>query len=378
LLDFEEEEGRVDQEMHWATQSDSEIASEVKRALRRLDDKKKDLDSSIQDQRDRKDHLLAIIEGRIKPAAVDLPEEQAADFKTKLRLRVKGVRGIAIEKAREDLPPVEEKIEGMERKAQGLEAKMEVTEERGAGASRDLTELIEAIKQQRILLRRASSLQREISGTISLFGWRNPYSLAEKCFQEGLIARRRLERQTFSLRMRKEEVADLTSRIQKVKGELKSTLGDAYEGSLIPIVFKEGRSPQGRRFMQDELTLSDVRSLDLVDKISHHKATGRKADRLSSVLLDHRTYISDSLLGIASLCQQRAYAERLARVTAAKERAANALLEEKMEVFHQILAVGESCRELGQLTRSYVEADREMGPVKERAVATLGEARSDL
>ena len=133
-LDFEEEGRRTEDELHWAIQQEDTVNRESRRALREIDENRKSISAEMDNLEQQEEQLLGIIEGKIKPSAVDLPQEEAQDFKTKLRLRVKGVRGIAIEKARNDLVPIEERIEALRTRTKGLDSKAEALESATAKA----------------------------------------------------------------------------------------------------------------------------------------------------------------------------------------------------------------------------------------------------
>ncbi len=378
LLDFDAEEKLIDEEMHWASKSESEVASDTKRALRKLDDKRKDLDSQMQDLQQRRDNLIDIIEGRVRPSLVDLPEEEAQDFRTKLRLRVKGVRGIAIERAREDLIPVEEDIEKTEERIERLKAETKPANEKGSKALKALADLGRSIREQRRLLRRARSAVEGISRTTDVFGSYNPYLLTRKTLEEVMISRRKLERKEASVQKRREEIAGVEQRVRDVKEELNSVLGEAYEASLMPLIFKDGRSPRGRRFVQNELTLQDVESLDLSSKIAHHKSMGRRADRFSPVLWEHRNFISQSLRRIARLCELRVYTDRLLKIASNMESAARTSLRAKVETHDQILNSAEGCGEVLDLLSTYLEMKEATLRKKRKVEKTLDRFRSNL
>lgn len=378
LLDFNGEEKRLEKELHWATESDSRVGSEMKKALRRQDERKKNLESILHNLQTRREHLLGIIAGSIRPSAVDLPDMEADDFRTRLRLRMKGVRGIAIEKAKEEIVPLEEEIEKTEKAIQRVQDKVKPIEKRKAEGVKAFSELVKSIREQRSTLRHASSTSGEISDMTNLFGWYNPYLLARKGLEEVMIAGHKLDQQIFSLKRREEEIADLDKQIEGMKKELKAPLGEAYDVSLMPIVFKDGRSPRGKRFLKNELTVDDVESLDLPNKISHPKTLKRKADRFSSVLWNHRNFILESLLQIGHLCQLRVYYLRLLAMTRNDEKVVRESLDVKIQILHRIIKAAENCGKLAELISTYMEKKEEGIRKKEHATGILERVRSNL
>lgn len=364
--------------MHWASEQESQVSSERKRTLRGLEEERRTLNSELEDLQKQTDHLLAIIEGKVKPSAVDLPEEEAADFRTKLRLRVKGVRGIAIEKARADLIPIEGKIEGIEGKLEGLEERSAATENRSAEALKAVERVGEAIRRQRDALRELRRVSDEISGVTGLLGWQNPYLLFRKSLEEIMIASRKLDGKHASVGKRRQEIREYEDRIAGIKGELESALGEAYEGSFMPLIFKDGRSPMGKRYLQDELTLKEVTSLDIPGKISRHKTMGRRADRLSTALRNHRLLIEDSLIQIARLCELRMYTTKMLGRASKMEKATLAILETKIALHHRIMTWAEECGKVGDMHVRYLTARNEASDAKKHTIEKVSLFRSDL
>jgi hypothetical protein len=377
-LDYAEEEDEIERDLKWATESDSRIQSESKRAIRRLDDRRKALESELKDLNSHSDHLLGIIEGRIKPSAVDLPEEEANDFKTKLRLRVKGVRGIAIEKAKDDLIPLEEKIEKVEGRLDRLNAKASPVEEKMSKTKKAFQDLEKLLREQRTHLRRTRSAHQDVERMTGTFGWYNPYVLSRKALDEVSLSRWRLKNKANSVKKREEEVGSLENQISEIKDDLRSTLGEAYEVSFLPIVFKSGRSPEGKRFDQNELTVHDVDNLDIKGKIAHHKSLGRKADRLSSLVSERTYFIIDALHRMANLCEQRVYKLGIIERSHIIERVAARQLERKIETCHRILTMADSCMTLSTQVGEYMEKRGLAEDGRERAEGILADIRSDL
>ncbi|MBU7004089.1 MAG: hypothetical protein HXS50_00885 [Theionarchaea archaeon] len=377
-LDYAEEEDRIERDLKWATESEGRIQSESKRALRRLDERRKAVESELKDLQSKSEHLLGIIDGRIKPSAVDLPEEEANDFRTKLRLRVKGVRGIAIEKAKDDLIPLEERIEKVEDRLDGLNAKASPVEEKMSKTKKALQDLEILLREQRTLLRETRSAHEDVEKMTGIFGWYNPYALSRKALDEVSLSRWRFKNKAKSVMKRGEEVESLENQISEIKDDLRSTLGEAYEVSFLPIVFKSGRSPEGKRFDRDELTIHDVDNLDIKGKIAHHKSLGRKADRLSSLVAERTYFIIDALHRMAHLCEQRVYKLEIVERSRIIERVAARQLERKIEVCNRILNMAESCMTLSTQVGEYLEKRAMVEVGRERAEVTLAEIRSDL
>lgn len=377
-LDFEKEEETIERDIRWATEEESRVISEAKRALRRLDDRRKTLESELEDLQQKNEHLLGIIEGKIKPSAVDLPQEEADDFKTKLRLRIKGVRGIAIEKAKEDLIPLDEKITKLEGKIERLNAKAKPVEEKMSKTTEALGNFERVLREQRSYLRKTRSAHEDVGRMTGIFGWYNPYLLERKVLEEISLSRWRLESKRRSVNLRKEEIVTLENGIKGIKDELRSSLGEAYELSFIPIVFKSGRSPEGKRFERNEITLRDVDNLDVKGKIAHHKSLGRKADRLSSVVAERTFFILESLHRIGRLCEERVYNIGILERSRTVEKIAKSQLQAKVRMGSQVLAIAENCRLLFGQTDDYLEKKESVAASRERAEEILGQIRSDL
>jgi len=377
-LDFEEEGRRTEDELHWAIQQEDTVNRESRRALREIDENRKSISAEMDDLEQQEEQLLGIIEGKIKPSAVDLPQEEAQDFKTKLRLRVKGVRGIAIEKARNDLVPIEERIEALRTRTRGLDSKAEALESVTAEALEALAGLQQVIKHQRGIIRTLRSETERLSGLVALFGWYDLEKLSRKSFQEIRLSTTILRAKRQSVGKRGEDIAGIEKGIDEAKKDLRSTLGEAYEAAFIPVVLKDGKSPRGRRYLQNELTRGDLTNMDLAGKITRHKATSRKADRLSSVILNHLLIVEESMQRIARLCELRLYTIRLRELASAYERAALESLESKSEMHRRILSGGAICTNLQALEAELSSSARELQQEKERAKVTLNRFRSDL
>jgi archaellum component FlaC len=378
LLDYDEEEDKIEKDLKWANESEGRIQSDSKRALRKLDDRIKALESELQGLQSQSEHLLGIIEGRIKPSAVDLPEEEANDFRTKLRLRVKGVRGIAIEKAKDDLIPLEEKIEKVEGKLDRIKAKTTPVEDKVSKTLRALQNLEKLLREQRSLLRKTRSAHEDVERMTGLFGWYNPYLLSRKALGEVSLSRWRLKNKTKSVKNRREEVESLEDQIAEIKDDLRSTLGEAYEVSFLPIVFKSGKSPEGKRFDRNELTIHDVDNLDIKGKIAHHKSLGRKADRLSSLVAERTYFIIDALHRMARLCEQRVYKLKIIELSLVIERVAERQLERKIQTCHHIIGVADSCNSQAMRVGAYLEKRGMVEDGRKRAEENLAGIRSDL
>jgi len=377
-LDFDEEEETIERDIRWATEEESRVISEAKRALRRLDDRRRTLETELEDLQQQNEHLLGIIEGKIKPSAVDLPQEEADDFKTKLRLRIKGVRGIAIEKAKEDLIPLDEKITKLEGRLEGLNAKAKPVEERISETTVALGNLERILREQRSYLRKTRSAHEDVANMTGTFGWYNPYDLERKVLEEISLSRWRLKSKRRSVTLREEEIVSIESSIKDVKDELRSALGEAYELSFIPIVFKSGRSPEGKRFERNEITVRDVDNLDVKGKIAHHKSLGRKADRLSSVVAERTYFILESLHRIGRLCEERVYNLGILERSRTVEKIAQRQLQAKVQMGSRVLAIAENCTLLSGQTEDYLEKKGSVAASRERAQEILGRIRSDL
>jgi len=353
LLDFQREEEQLEEDIHWAAETGSRVLSDLRKSTRKLKDRIKGLKAELEVLEARRDYLQGIIDGRIRPSAVDLPEEEADGFMTKLRLRVKGVRGIAVEKAKDEIGPLEERIEGIERRIRSADEGTKPLEKKISEADKVFSELAESLRTQRSLLRKASAMYNEIAATTDIFGWYNPYVLARKSFEEAEISRRKLAAKTFSVERLEREIEGLEEKANGLKKELRSVLGEAYDASLMHIVFKDGRSPTGRRFLQNELTVGDVESLDIMNKLSHSKTVARKADRLSSVLWNHRNFILESLLRMGHVCELKLYDLRLLELAQKSREAARRLHSRRIELFHRIISAAESCGRLDQALSDY-------------------------
>ncbi len=377
-LDFEEEGRRTEDELHWAIQQEDTVNRESRRALREIDENRKSISAEMDDLEQQEEQLLGIIEGKIKPSAVDLPQEEAQDFKTKLRLRVKGVRGIAIEKARNDLVPIEERIEALRTRTKGLDSKAEALESATAEVLEALAGLQQAIKHQRGIIRTLRSETERLSGLVALFGWYDLEKLSRKSFHEIRLSTTILRAKHQSVGKRSEDIAGIEKGIDEAKKDLRSTLGEAYEAAFIPVVLKDGKSPRGRRYLQNELTRGDLTNMDLAGKITRHKATSRKADRLSSVILNNLPIVEESMQRVARLCELRLYTIRLRELAGAYERAARESLERKSEMHRRILSGGAICTNLQALEAELSTSGRELQQAKERAEGTLNRFRSDL
>ena len=378
MLDVDGEERRIDEEIRWAAESDSRLDSDLKSALRKLDDDRKGIESELHDLKDRRDYLVQVIKGKIRPGAVDLPEDEAQNIGTKIRLRLKGVRGLAIEKARDELGPLEEKIETAEGKIASIEERADRLRKGQSEAKARLAELMEPLRNQRTLIRQISSITGELSALVSAFGWYNPYTLGRKCLDEVLVTMRSLLRLSFSVQRRSHEICELDRSITDLKAKLKSVLGEAYEGSLIPIVFKDGASPEGKKFLENELTCEDIKSLNLSSKISHPKTARGKADRLRSILWENRSLISESLAQMGHMAELKLHARHLLEASRTNSQVAQKILGSKIELFAQVVGAAEGCLALRGLASSYEEQSREAGLRKERAVVAADEFGSDL
>ncbi len=378
MLNIREEEEGIEASLQWAIESESRIGSDSKKSLRKLDERKKALTSELEELRSEAQRLEDIIRGRTRPSAVDLPAEEAEDFKTKLRLKIKGVRGVAIEKAKEDLLAVREGIHEVDESMGNLSAEGERIRKKQSEARSALADLMGAIRSQRSLIRKIASTESRISSMTHLFGYYEPYALGRKIFDEIRLTRARLAGYCQSVEKRRLEVLDLERQIEALKDELRSALGEAYEASFIPIVFKDGTSPEGRRFLQNELTLADVESLGLASKIQHPKFVHRKADRLSSAVWDRRLFISEELIRMARLCELKRDATHLLSLSKRHSECAQKILEAKVQLLDTVLAVAESCAELEQLESSYQGLRQESAAKKERALGAVQAFGSDL
>lgn len=378
MIDLECEERSIEEQIRWVTESDSRVDSEAKSALRKLEDQRKDLESELHELKDRSDYLMEVIEGKIRPGAVDLPEDEAQNIGTKIRLRLKGVRGLAIDRARDELGPLEEKIETTEGRIADIGERVEKLRNRQSEAKARLAELTESLRDRRTLIRQTSSITCNLSAVTSVFGWYNPYLLGRKCLDEIMITMQSLFRHKFSAQRRSQEISELDRSIAELKANLKSVLGDAYEGSLIPIVFKDGASPEGKKFLEDELTCEDVKSLNLSSKISHPKTAHGKADRLRSILWDNRSLISESLAQMGHLVELKLKARQLLEASGGHVQATQRILDSKTQLFAQVMGAPEGCLEIQTLCSAYEERSMQAAARKERALVAIGAFGSDL
>jgi len=378
LIDPDREELRIEEDMRWAGETDSRVSSDAKAALRKLQDARKELESELQKLKDRRDYLVGVVEGKIKPGVIDLPADEAQNIGTKIKLRLKGVRGLAIEKARDELGSLEDKIRSAQAKMSEIDDSTAGLRDRQSEAKARLAELTETLKAQRAIIRQVSMINQNISAMVSTFGWFNPYLLGRKCLDEMLITRGNLLRAKRSIQKRSEEISELDHKITLIKARLKSVLGEAYDGCLIPIVFKGGSSPEGKKFLDNDLTGEDIKSLNLSSKLSHPKTISGRADRLRSILWDRRFLISESLTEIGHLGELKAYARRLLQSARCKARIAQRVLDSKQETFAQVLDVAEGCLALRGLAAAYDEQSREAARRRERAVVAVDRFRSDL
>ncbi len=377
-FDFEKEGRRIEKELHWAIQQEDRVNHEARKALREIEENRRSVSAEMEDLQQREEQLLGIIEGKIKPSAVDLPQEEAQDFKTKLRLRVKGVRGIAVDKARDDLVPVEERIERLRTRIRGLDSKAKALKDRTSETLGELGELQQAIRRHRGVLRHLRSEYESFSEMVALFGWYNPSELSRKSFQEIRLSTEILRAKRFSVQRRGEEIAQIEKEIDDIKKGLERTLGEAYEAAFIPVVLKEGKSPRGRRYLQNELAIGDINTMDLAGKIKRHKATSRKAERLSSVLLNHIVFVEESMRRIARLCELRLYTIRLRELARAYERAARQSLGAKCDLHRRIISGAGLCSKLKTLEADFRDGNADMENRKERVDGILDRFRSDL
>ncbi len=378
MFDLDGEERSIEGEIRWAAESNSRVDSEAKSALRKLEDGRKELESEVHELKDRSDYLMEVIEGKIRPGAVDLPEDEAQNIGTKIRLRLKGVRGLAIEKARDELGPLEDKIKTTEGKITDIEERAEKLRKRKTEAKARIAELMESLRNQRALIRQISSITCNLSDVVSVFGWYNPYLLGRKCVDEIMVTMQSLFRHTFSMQRRSQEINELDRSIGQLKANLKSVLGEAYEGSLIPIVFKDGASPEGKKFLENELTCEDVKSLNLSSKISHPKTAHGKADRLRSILWEHRDLISESLAQMGHLAGLKLQARHLLEASRGNVQAAQRILDSKTQLFAQVIGAPEGFLQIRGLASAYDEQSREAAGRKERALVAIDAFGSDL
>jgi hypothetical protein len=378
LIDFESEERKLREDIHWATELEDQVTSRARSRVRNLDDQRKDLESHLEELNNQKEHLTDIIEGRVKPRAVDLPETQADDFKTKLRLRIKGVRGIAIERAENDLIPLQEEIDEANRKIDGLESESNRLQEK-IGKYRDMLEnFADKTKAQRSLLRRAENGSDRIRALVGLFGWFDPSILSRKIFDEGVVATAQLNRKDLTVERLEDKVRDLDDRADEVKENLRDSLGEAYDLSLIPLVFKDGRNPEGERYLRNQITVNDVRSLDLINKISNPKSGDRKADRLSPVLMEHLPLIQEALVETATICELKAEEERLLDQAKGAQEAAGRSLRRKTDLFNEMVDCLDTCGALQSLVSDYLNLEKDRQQSKDRIMRKVEPAGSNL
>ncbi len=378
MLDFDAEEQKLQKDIHWATKLEDRLASRAKSRIRNLDDQKEDLESKLNDLKSQRDHMMDIIKGRIRPTAVDLPEKEADDLMTKLRLRIKGVKGIAKEKAEKDIIPVERDIEKAERKIKGLESESERLEERLSEHKQSLSEFARKAKDQRTLLRSISSGYQQIQEMNTIFNWPDPFLILKQVFDESLLFRAQLNRKDTSLKKAENRIDEIESEIVEEKKDLEDSLGEAYERSLMPIVFKNGRSPEGKRFLQNRITIHDVQSLDLISKLTNPKSGDRKADRLSSTLLRNVDLIEGSLLRLAALCQLLMKEKNIRDQAKETRDSVRKSLDRSTDLFNWLIDCAHICQSMQELVLDYLKVEEDRVKEKERITSTLSTSGIDL
>jgi len=378
LIDVDRERRRLEQEETSISRQIAQSQSSLRRAIHSLNSEIKAENSALEALEKQEAELVEIIEGRFVPSAVDLPSHEADDIRTKLRLRIKGVKGLAIEKAREDIVGVRQNIDRSKQRIRVLEERKKLLERHLEVLNSHQEALTSLLKKSRALLREVSSILDSIQSTVRVFGWFDPYVLLRKGLQELSLSRSRLSSLALSRKKRMDEISAVEREIERAKEEIRSALGEAYQDAFMPIVFKNGRSPLGERYLRNELTHLDIESLDLESKIRSSKSLGRKADRLSSVLWDRRGFLERMLQAIAHLCELRMYKLQILRHTESLIERVEKVVSSKSETCGMILALPDSIARLNSLSSQYLDLAEQLVSSSSAVRDAVEEIRSDL